>query len=610
MLALGILAAALAPLPLAAAKGSLQDVEREFKDAIEKVSPACVICVPSGVPPELAGSSSGVIVSRDGYVLSDGDVGHFAQVEGNRVVREGFQDEVDVRVPDLERGGFTKHPAVVVRRERGTDTTLLRIKDPPPGGFREHLPPVPSGHLRVGDFTFVMGNAFGLAEEAPPTLTAGIVASLTPLPPGDGGGTIEFVYTSAAVNPGVNGGPCVDIEGQLVGTVSTWLPAAPAEPYQFLGKIVPMDRIRAVYEDLPEAAHVFGSPPARRDRAKASQALERVFRYLARRARPAVVSLEVKRTRPLNSSVPVGPNQTMEVPRYLGPTSGVLVDGEGWIVTSLYNLTNTLELLAPGVEFPTDLRLGTGLEAIESVTVYLPDDGQAPAKVVAHDGRLGIALLKAELPPVEGTTSGRRLLEPAPRDAFEVGNLVLALGNPFGAKGNPDPLLTMGILAKQHASHSPNPWRGQWQTDAGVTDGNCGGALVDLQGRLLGVLQLWVPTRHGRNSGIGFVVPWPDVVDALPRLKEGRSLARGFLGVQWRQGATQPILSAVLPDQPAAAAGLLPGDRIVAVDGEPTPGVVDVVRRLQFRWEGEAVSLTIERDGKSIDVALTLAARP
>lgn len=594
----------------ATAKGGLQDLEKEFQAAIEKVSPATVICVPDGVAPENAGSSSGVIVSRDGYVLSDGDVGQVLQRDGKRVVGHSFQDEIDVRVPDLERGGFATHRAVVVRRMRAADTTLLKISTPPAGGFPDFLPPATSAHLEVGDFTFVMGNAFGLAQEAPPTLTAGVVASLTALPEGDAGGPIEFIYTSAAVNPGVNGGPCIDVEGRLVGTVSTWLQPVPGEPYQFLGKVVPIDRIRAVFEDMPEARRVFGRPPSTRARAQTAAALERVFHFMARRAYPAVVSLEVKRRQPLNSLVPQGPRR-VDVPRYQGPVSGMIVGADGWVVTSLYNLTNTVRLLAPTMKLPPEAEIETGLRAIEEIIVHFPGGARAEAHVVAHDGRLGIALLKADLADAGAGEPGvaTRPLPPAPAEAFAAGRFVLALGNPFGEAGNPDPLLTIGILSKQHAGDASQPWRGQWQTDAGVTDANCGGALVDLRGRLLGILQVWHPLGHGRNSGIGFVVPWCDVEAALPRLREGHSRARGRLGIGFREGATIPILGTVDAGTAAAKAGLVPGDRIVGVNGADTPTVQDVIRRLVVRWEGETLTLEIERDGKTFTVEVALGAK-
>jgi S1-C subfamily serine protease len=370
-----------------------------------------------------------------------------------------------------------------------------------------------------------------------------------------------------------------------------------------------MDRIHAVYEDLPEAAELF-APGPRRSRAKASRSLERVFRYMAGRAGPSVVSLEVQRKQPLDVKAPGMRGGLGDLPRYLGPSSGVLLDAEGWVVTSLYNLTNTLELIAPGAKLPPPSKLETGLQAVEKVTVHLPEGAEAEAKLVAHHGGLGIALLKAEMPAATGTAAPRRGLEAAPADAFEVGRFVLALGNPFGAEGNADPLLTMGVLSKHHAFDAPHAWRGQWQTDAGVTDGNCGGAVVDLEGRLLGVIQIWNPTGHGRNSGIGFVVPWPEIERALPDLKQGRSPKRGFLGVHWRQGATIPTITKVAPDTPAAAAGLQAGDRIVAVDGRDTETVRAVHGALVYRWQDETLELTVERDGKRFDVEVTLAARP
>lgn len=545
----------LVPGPAALARGGLQGVEKEFKSAIEKVSPATVICVPYGVEKKRAGSSSGVIVSRDGYVLSDSDVGTVLQVEGRRVTGTTLAEEVAVRVPDLERGGFSTYRAAIVKRDRKVDSSLLKILEPPPGGFPDHLPPATSSQLRIGDFNFVMGNAFGLAQEAPPTLTAGVVAAFDALPEGDVGGAYATIYTSAAVNPGVNGGPCIDIEGRLVGTVSTYLSPEKDQPYQFLGKVVPIDRVRAAYADVKEATALFSRPTDKRRRAKASAALEQVFRYAATQARPVVLGLEIVRTQPLNSVVPQGGNRQVSVPRYEGPVSGILVSADGWILTSLYNLTNTIELLAPGVTFPPAAQVVTGLAAISEVKVFLPDGGDLVAKVVAHDGLLGVALLKAEL-------AAGQVLDPptaAPADAYAPGRFVVALGNPYGSTRRTLPLLSVGILSKQHEADASAAWRGQWQTDAGVTDGNCGGALVDVRGRLLGMLQIWHPMQHGRNSGIGFVVPWDDVEAALPRLQEGHSRKRGFLGIQFRDGAKEPFLGTVTEASPAARAGLKAG---------------------------------------------------
>jgi S1-C subfamily serine protease len=254
----------------------------------------------------------------------------------------------------------------------------------------------------------------------------------------------------------------------------------------------------------------------------------------------------------------------------------------------------------------------TGLRAIGEAAVHLPTGGRAPARYVAHDGRLGIVLFRADLGNVLGAgptvTAGPTPLPPAPPDAYVEGRIVLALGNPFGARPHADPLLTFGILSKRHAPDVPDPWRGQWQTDAGATDANCGGAVVDLKGRLLGMLQVWSPPRHGRNSGIGFVVGYDQIAASLPALKEGRSLVRGVLGVNLDPAASGVVLQAVVPDSPAARAGLRAGDRILAV-GEVEVADVQRFRGLLLnRWAGDRVRIRYERDGEEAEVEVELAA--
>ncbi len=605
----------------AGAKGSLADLEQEFKEAIQVATPATVTCVAWEAPERGANASSGVLVTESGYVLSDGDVGAVARVPdtpgggpGGGAPLVSYENEVEVRVPDLEQGGFTAYRAGVVRRVRGADTCLLKIENPPPGGFDAHLVPWTSRDVRVGDFGFAVGNSFGLSDEAPPALTAGIVAATTPLAGESGAGAIEFIYTSAAVNPGVNGGPAVDVEGRLVGTVSTWGRASPGEPYQFLGKIVPIDRIRAAYADLPEAAEVFPEPePTTRVRAKSAAMFERVLRHVASGAAPAVVSLEVERATPLSVKSFGQRNHrrgVFDVVRWLGPVSGVLLDSDGWIVTSLYNLTNVMQLVEPLAPLPPDVQVETGLMAIKKVTAHFPDGRSLPAKVVAYDGRLGIALLKAETGDAAATTTTfQGALPPAPPEAFEAGRFVLAIGNPFGKNRELSPLLSFGILSKVHSENLPRAWRGQWQTDAGVTDTNCGGALVDLKGRLLGILHVWGPLMHGRNSGIGFVVPWPAIEEALPRLQKGESLRRGQLGVTGSDVAGGAHIDKVTPDSPAGHAGIRDGDTIVALDGRPVSSFAALVQLLAFRWEGEEIELRYVHGSDEKTVRVRLAPR-
>jgi len=601
-------------------KGSLPKIEEEFKEAIKKVTPATVLCMGKGAPKEqrALGGSSGVLVSKRGLVLSDADATALLKISGtppNQRLERTDSAEVEVRVPDLSSGTFKSYTAKVVRKVKEADTCLLRIVDPPSAGFPTWLRVGSSDDLSVGDFTFAMGNSFGLSDEALPSLTAGVIAAHDPLPAERGEGRWEFLYTSAAINPGVNGGPLVDIEGRLVGTVSTFVRPEPADPFQFLGKVIPVQRLRKLYGDLPEAAEMF--PDAKPVKAASTQAaaLEATFHQGAITAAPSVASLVIERSAPYQVMAPVGPNALLPLARYAGPVSAVVVNTQGELVTSLYNLTNIVTLTNPpdpGSVVPPALTLESGLSTITKITACFPDGRKLSAKIVGVDPRLAIALLQAELPAADGYALP--VLTPAPALGFEEGRFTLAVGNPFGEAQRDSPLLSVGILSKLHAPGAPWAWRGQWQTDAGVTDANCGGAAVDLKGRLYGVLNLWAPLTHGRASGIGFILPWSRIEAALPELRSGRTWKHGFMGLSWKQDIDQPVIDEVTPGTPAAAAGLKPGDRFKALDGESIGSRDDARRHLRHRWEGETLRVLVERAGPKkpveVEVQVKLGPRP
>ena len=292
-----------------------------------------------------------------------------------------------------------------------------------------------------------------------------------------------------------------------------------------------------------------------------------------------------------------------EFPRYDGPVSGVVASPDGWIVTSLYNLANLMGLL-PGAR--NDIE--DTLKKITSITAHFPSGQSAPAHVVAHHQRLGIALLKAD---VEGYAVAAA--RPAPPESFEVGRLVLCCGNPFGAARRPDPLLTVGMFSRSHPPDAPDLWRGDFQTDAGITDTDCGGALVDVEGRVLGVATLWQPVQQGRNSGIGFGIPWDRIEAALPEMKEGKSYryGNGFLGIGWTQdGKDEPRIGEVTAGGPAAKAGVQAGDLILAVDGKDLKNLAEVQEAIRTRFAGDKITLTLDRKGKRVDIEVEMGERP
>lgn len=612
--ALGGLAAVVAPAATAGGGAAATLLEDDFEAAIKAVVPATVFCVAPkdrGMSP----GSSGVLVSREGHVLSDGDAGAYFKPktgpdgkpllgpDGNPQAEKAHSDVVEVRIPDLKRGTYAVHLARVVKRVAAIDSTLLKLEKPPSG--LPFVVPGTSADLEVGQFTFAVGTSFPQGEgDAASSLTAGVVASLSPLAEGDAGGRYGEVFTSAAVNPGVNGGPLVDVDGTLVGIISTWGEPAPENPFQFLGKAYPIDRIRNAYRDAEGFASAFPDPKARpAGRTKQADRIERALAASAKKVHPSVVSLAVKRSAPVTTTVgtPRGPAQ---LPRYQGPTSGVAVSADGWVVASLYAFADVLPLAQPG----SQNNVATEVGQVGEVVAHLTDGTSAPAKLVAHDQRVGIVLLKVELP------AGRSLpvLEPAGTAGLRVGRLVLCVANPFGESRRPSPLLTIGMLSRVHPAEAAEAWAGCFQTDAGMTDGTVGGALVDVRGRLLGLATLWNPAGQGRNSGIGYGIPWERIEAALPGLRAGTSVRfnTAWMGVEFGQAEGKPPLAGVMPDSPAERAGLKVGDRIAAADGKPVESVADVLRVVRPKVPGDRLKLTVNRGDRTIEVELVLEARP
>lgn len=604
-----LLATVCASLPSARASGeALAQVEAEFRAAIQRLTPATVIVVPRRVSAQSAGFSSGVIVSQDGYVLSDGDAGLVFRTQGGKQVRVR-RDDVDIRVPDAETGSFRTYRARVLFRDTTVDTSLVKILEPPARGFA-FVPPGRSDQLEVGDFALAVGSQTFEDGGTQPSLTAGIVAAFEYSDAEAGEGRYEHVFISAAVNEGVNGGPLVDLDGRLVGTISTYLKPEPDEPFQFLGKAVPMDRIRAAMADVPAAKRVFAAEVPEGETNTPAHAVETVFHAATKRAHPAVVSLDIARKRPISGSSPLG-QKTIDLPRFQGPVSGILLTQDGHVATSLYNVTNVARLVEPFWEAPADADVDAGVADIEGATVHLVGGGSVPATLVGVDTRHGVALFKADPEALEaaGAPSPLPTLSTAPDEAFQRGRFVLALGNPFGAARRPAPLLTMGILSKRHPDTAAAPWRGQWQTDAAGLDSNAGGPVIDIEGRLVGMLTLWLPVKHGRNSGIAFVLPADRLMAAARFLIEGGTRAPGFLGVEFARGIA-PVLENVIEGSSADAGGLEPGDRIEAIDGHATATLVDAVTVIRHRTAGETVRVRYTRDGETLETAFTLGARP
>jgi len=269
--------------------------------------------------------------------------------------------------------------------------------------------------------------------------------------------------------------------------------------------------------------------------------------------------------------------------------SGVILDAAGLIVTNRHVIS-----------------------AAQEITVVLADRREFEASLVLADERADLAVLKID-------THGEPLpvLEIGDSDRLEVGDLVLAIGNPFGVGQT----VTSGIVSGLARTIGISDFRSFIQTDAAINPGNSGGALVDLDGRLVGV-NTAIFSQSGGSVGIGFAIPTSLVRSTLQAAASGGKIVRPWLGASCQSVTTDIAQSLGLPHpegvlvndvatgSPAAQAGVRVGDVILAVEGHD----IDDPEGLRFRLAtlpvNASVRLALWRGGARSEVVATIAAPP
>jgi len=273
-------------------------------------------------------------------------------------------------------------------------------------------------------------------------------------------------------------------------------------------------------------------------------------------------------------------------PRAASLGSGFIIDPSGLIVTNAHVIANA-----------------------EQITVTLSDDTVLQAQVVGRDTVTDLAVLKVDAKtPLPAATWGDST-------KAKVGDWVLAIGNPFGLGGT----VTAGIISATARDIHSGPYDDFLQTDASINRGNSGGPMFNLAGEVIGI-NTAIYSPSGGSIGIGFAIPAALAQPIIEQLKTTGKVERGWIGAHIQPitddiaesvGLDKPrgaLIAAIDAASPAAQAGLKPGDVILSYDGKPVERSRQLPRLVADSAPDKPVKLTIWREGKEVEIGLTVAA--
>jgi serine protease DegQ len=329
------------------------------------------------------------------------------------------------------------------------------------------------------------------------------------------------------------------------------------------------------------------------------------FRTAAQKASAAVVSINVSKAAAKNPQMddpwfkfffgdradregPGGPPQA-------GLGSGVIVSTEGFILTNNHVV-----------------------EGADEIEVILNDSRRAVAKVIGTDPDSDLAILKITLDKLPAIVLGNS-------DALQVGDQVLAIGNPFGVGQT----VTSGIVSALNKNQlGINTFENFIQTDAAINPGNSGGALVDVNGNLQGI-NTAIYSRSGGSLGIGFAIPVSTAKQVMEGIVKDGQVTRGWIGVEPQdlspelavtfgiKNSTKTgeslqgvIITGVLQGAPAAKAGIVPGDIIVSIGEKPIRNVSELLTQVAMIKPGNSEKFGIIRKENKLELAVAAGTRP
>ncbi len=251
------------------------------------------------------------------------------------------------------------------------------------------------------------------------------------------------------------------------------------------------------------------------------------------------------------------------------------------------------------------------VEAADEIEVALADGKKLLAKVVGNDPDTDLAVLRVNAEGLPAISFGSS-------EAVQVGDVVLAIGNPFGVGQT----VTGGIVsALGRTGLGINTFENFIQTDAAINPGNSGGALVDASGNLIGI-NTAIFSRSGGSIGIGFAIPVSTAKMVLDQIVKNGSVTRGWIGVEvqeitppiaesFKLGATRgALIAGVLRGGPADKAGVKPGDVLLEVEGKPVADPATVLNLIAALAPGRPAKMRFKRQDKELEATVAVGRRP
>ncbi|MEE8327527.1 MAG: Do family serine endopeptidase [Nitrosomonadaceae bacterium] len=273
--------------------------------------------------------------------------------------------------------------------------------------------------------------------------------------------------------------------------------------------------------------------------------------------------------------------------RKTGLGSGVIISPEGYILTNHHVIA-----------------------AADQIEIALDDGRNAKAIIIGSDPETDLAVIKIDMKGLPSITFGNS-------DQAKVGDIVLAIGNPFGLGQT----VTMGIISALGRTLGINTYENFIQTDAAINPGNSGGALVDIKGNLIGINTL-IYSQSGGSQGIGLSIPTVVAKQIMEQIIQTGNVTRGYIGVEvqdltkelaesFKLTSTEgALIAGVRQEGPADNAGIKPGDILIAVEGKPVTSSSDMLNLIAVLSPGQTATFMVLRNQEEKSFKIRIDKRP